>query len=79
MGLRHDRDIQLAKFSNWFEGIACSVLFVLYDKENFDRERLDNFWENWSTLWFDIRDNWLKIEDVKKALKDECGITLKNF
>ena len=72
---RRDRDIQMAKFSNWFDGIAYSVLFVLYDKFDFEPEQLDDFWEKWETLWLDIKDDWLKIEDVAKVLKNECGIT----
>lgn len=75
MSARRDRDIQIAKFRNWFDSIAYSVLFVLYDKEDFDRERLDRFWENWETLWLDIKDDWLKVEDIANVLKDECGIT----
>lgn len=75
MSARRDRDIQMAKFSNWFDGIAYSVLFVLYDKFDFEREKLDSFWEKWETLWLDIKDDWLKIEDIAKVLKDECGIT----
>ena len=78
MSARRDREIQMAKFSNWFDGIAYSVLFVLYDKFDFEPELLDDFWEKWETLWLDIKDDWLKIEDVAKVLKNECGITLKN-
>lgn len=79
LSARRDRDIQRAKFQNWFDSIAYSVLWVLHDKFDFEREKLDDFWETWDTLWEDIKDDWLKVEDIEKALKDECGITFPKY
>lgn len=77
MSNRRDREIQLGKYKNWLASITYSVLFVLHDKEGFGNKRLSRFLRNWEVLWDDVQGNWLKIQDIKKALEEECGITLK--
>ena len=79
MGLKMDRQIQMEKFKNWFEDIAASTLYVLHEKEGFGRKRLDRFWQNWYTLWENIENNRIASENIKKILKDKCGITFKKF
>lgn len=79
MGKKLEKQIEHQKFTNWFENIAGSVLFVLHDKQGFGSKRLTRFMNDWTTLWNDIKDNCLSCEDIKKTLKNECGIDVKKF
>lgn len=79
MGAKLDRKIQEEKFKNWFENIAISTLFVLHDKEGFGSKRLKRFFENWNTLWNDVKDNYLTCADMQKALYEECDVDIKKM
>ena len=79
MGLKFEKKIQEEKFRNWFENIAVSTLFVLHDKEGFGEKRLKRFFDNWSILWNDVKDNYLTCADMHKTLYEECKVDIKRM
>lgn len=55
---------------------SAAVLLVLRDDWGFGKVRLQRFLRQVNTLFDDIHNGCLSLEDCKKALFKECGIRL---
>ena len=72
-------DIQRAKkkATNDAIGVAWAIFFtVMRDKEGYGIKRLRRVWDHVNDLSDSIARGYVSVDDLKKALADEAGITL---
>lgn len=56
---------------------SVAVAWVLYDKLHFGKKKLQMTLAQIEDLFGSINGNYITIEDIKKALADECDIVFK--
>lgn len=59
------------------EAYSAAVAWVLYDKLHFGKKKLQMALKQIEDLFDSVNGDYLTIEDIKKALAEECDIAFK--